>query len=287
MYNRKKIFYILFAGVTLAVIVTVIMLFLYYGKELAILYDVIGIRVATLFVALLSLISTSAFSLLIFSHNRTVRLSNEDANKRAELFRNMQYSSANYSIAEFKNKLSIYKESTRYIGKYIEKGSFEYHMIEEGIPEKEILENPGAFNYLTLRIPYEVAEGKLLGRLIFNRIRFKRDDKEYFFITPKSAKHTNGFLLFNEESHNKDVIINLIVRCDSDFFKFGTINYFSKIKINLTAVSVLGIAIEGISELHFTNPEHKETDGSNIYKINSSSFFLTNQPHIYNDGFQD
>lgn len=287
MFKGKKIFYYIIAGLTLSVIITAIMLFLIFGSKLALIYDVIGIRVATLFVAILSLISTSMFSFLIYSHNRTARLSNEDANKRAEMFRNLQFSSANYSIVEFKMSLSIYKESSRYVCKYIEKGSFEYHMIEEGIPENEIIENPKAFKYITLRIPYGVAEGKLLGRLIFNRIRFKREDAEYFFVTPTSEKYSYGFLLYNDDSQNNDVIINLIVRKDSDFFKFGTVNDFSKIKLNLLAVSVLGVAVEGISELHFTNPEHKETDGSNVYKINSSSFFLTDQPHLFTDTHQD
>lgn len=285
--KRNKKTYILILGASIAVILTITLLFLFYGEELAQRFDVIGIRIATLFVAMLSLISTSFFSFLIYSHNRTARISNEDANKRAELFRNMQYSSANYSIVEFKMGLSIYKESTRYIGKYIEKGSFEYHMLEEGISETEVRDNPRAFKYITLKMPFGVAEGKLLGRLIFNRIRFKREDCEYFFVSPESEKYSFSFLLYNEATQNNDAIINLIVRKDSDFFQFDTINYFSKIKLNLTAVSVLGIAIEGISELHFTNPEHKETDGSNVYKINSSSFFLTTPPHLFSNSHSD
>lgn len=248
MLKNKRNLYFLIIGAALAVIFTIILLFLIFGQELSQKFDVIGIRIATLFVAMLSLISTSFFSFLIYSHNRTARTSNEDANERAALFRNMQYSSANYSIVEFKMGLSIYKESTRYISKYIEKGSFEYHMIEEGISETEIRENPKAFMYITLKMPYGVTEGKLLGRLIINRIRFKREDCEYFFVTPESEKHSYGFLLYNDATQNNDAIINLIVRGDSDFFKFRTINYFSKIKLNLTAVSVLGIAVEGISE---------------------------------------
>ncbi|MFA5449248.1 MAG: hypothetical protein WC292_02250 [Clostridia bacterium] len=280
MSKYKKIFYYLIVALGLAVTVTIIMLFLVYGTELAALYDVIGIRIAMLFMAVLSFLSTSLFSFLIYSHNRTARISNEDANKRAELFRNMQFSSANYSIVEFKMSLSIYKESSRYVSKFIEKGSFEYHMLEEGVAESEVLDNPKAFKYITIKIPYGVAEGKLLGRLIINRIRFKRQDKEYFFVTPESESLSHAFLLFNEVTQNNDAIINLVVRKDSDFFKFGAINDFSKIKLNLLAVSVLGVAIEGISELHFTNPEHKEADGSNVYKINSSTFFLTDQPHM-------
>lgn len=287
MPKRKKILYFSLVAAILAMVITAIMLFLIYGRELAALYDVIGIRIATLFVALLSFLSTSLFSFLIYSHNRTARLSNEDANKRAELFRNLQFASGNYSIVEFKTRLSIYKESTRYTAKYIEKGSFEYHMLQEGISESEVRKNPESFNYITMKVPYGVAEGKLLGRLIINRIRFKRQDCEYFFVTPESEKYSYAFLLFNEVSRNNDAIINLIVRKDSDFFKFGEVNDFSKIKLNLTAVSVLGVAVEGISELHFTNPEHKEADGSNVYKINSSSFILTHHPKIFPDQHLD
>ena len=76
------------------------------------------------------------------------------------------------------------------------------------------------------------------------------------------------------------MIINLVFNKKSNFFKEDTLNPFSKIKISISVVSILGVTIKGISELYFTNPTQIEGVGLHTYKINSSNFRLTKQPFI-------
>src|SRR5690554_6821022 len=57
----------------------------------------------------------------------------------------------------------------------------------------------------------------------------------------------------------------------------------SKIKMDLTIVSLLGVGIYGMSELYFTNPVKIEGDLTNTYKINSSNFILKGMPFLIQD----
>ena len=87
-------------------------------------------------------------------------------------------------------------------------------------------------------------------------------------------------MLYNETTKRNNVIINLIVKKDSAFFVPEEINVFSKIKMDMTIVSLLGVGIHGLSELYFTNPVKIEGDLTNTYKINSSNFILKGMPFI-------
>lgn len=254
--------------------------FLIFGTELAAMYNVIGIRIATLFVAFASFCSTSLFSYLVYNHNRSLRAANEDANKRASLFRDMQFSSDNYSIVNFSDGMTIDKESTRYIDKYVMKKSLRFHMIENDINEQDIFNNPKDFMYLTLKVPYKIVDCKPVANIIFEKLKFERNNKTYRFISPPSEDSSYAFLLYNDITQCNNAIINLVVKKDSDFFSFDKVNDFSKIKMNLRVNSILGVEVRGIVELYFTNPERKERDGSNTYRINSSLFILTDMPKI-------
>jgi hypothetical protein len=270
--------------VTIIVVVSIFVfigswIFLIFGDELASLYNVIGIRIATLFVSFAAFCSTTIFSYLIYNHNRTLRINNDDANKRAELFRELQFSSNNYSIIDFTNSMTIYKESARYIERFIHNKSLQFHMIEEKTIDSNVFEHPENYHFLSLRIPYHVVEGKLVAKISFDRLKFERCGVNYRFLTPRSFEESDAFLLYNEHTKSSDVIINLIVNKDSDFFTFGKINEFSKIKINMKITSLLGVVVEGVTELYFTNPERKEDDDSNTYKINSSNFTLISLPN--------
>lgn len=127
----------------------VAMLALIYGELLNQMYHVIGIRIATLFVAFASFCSSSAFSLLIYIHNRTINKANNDANKRAELFRELQFASSNYTIIEFMDRMLIYDESQRYVDRYIYKKNLQFHMLESQIQAKDVLSNPQNYNYIS------------------------------------------------------------------------------------------------------------------------------------------
>jgi len=253
---------------------------LIFGDFLDATFNVIGIRVATLFVAFASFCSSTVFGLLIFMHNRTVNRANDDANKRAELFRELQFASNNYSIIEFMDRMLIYDESTRYIEKYIFKNSMDFHMIESRITEEDILKNPEGYTYISLKIPFRVVEGRVVSAITFDRLKFKRENQNFEFGRPKSVSENRAYLLYNEHTKRNNVIINLVVPKASDFFISSQINAFSKITIDIGITSLLGVRVKGITELYFTNPEQIEGDGTNTYKINSSNFTLTEMPKI-------
>lgn len=278
MHNtNSKILKTLFAAIVLVFVLSIV--FLILGEVLAATFDVIGIRIATLFVAFASFCSTSLFSYLIYNHNKEVRISNEDANKRAEMFRDLQFSSNNYSVIDFVRHITIYGESSRYVDRYIGNKTSKFHMAESGIDIQDVYSHPNDYNYISLRIPYRVVEGKLVAAISFLRLRFERDGKEYRFFSPENDG-TEAFLLYNESEQSNDAIVNLIAKKDSPFFSLNTVNGFSKIKITLKITSLLGVEVKGVTELFFTNPEARELDGANLYKINTSYFILTELPKI-------
>jgi len=255
-------------------------LMLLFGDELDQMFNVIGIRVATVFVAFASFLSSMLFSLLILLHNRTVVKINDDTNRRAELFRELQFASSNYSIIEFMDRMLIYGESTRYIQRVLERKSMMFHMIEDGLSEMDIYENPQNYSFVSIKIPFRVIEGKIISSITFDKLRFEREGVNYEFFTPPSEPESRAFLLYNEHTKRNNVIINLIMKKNSVFYNPNQINNFTKIKIYINITSLLGVKVKGNSELYFTNPEQIEGDGTNTYRINSANFTLTEMPKI-------
>jgi hypothetical protein len=255
-------------------------LLLAFGDELDLMFNVIGIRVATVFVAFAAFCSSTLFSLLILTHNKTVVKMNDDTNRRAELFRELTFASTNYSIIEFMDRMLIYAESERYIGRLVQRKSMIFHMIESEIEEKHVFEHPEDYRFVSLKIPFRVIEGKIISSITFDKLRFERNGTNYEFVTPPSEKESRAFLLYNEHTKRNNVIINLIIKKNSVFYDPSQINVFSKIKIYINITSLLGVKVKGNSELYFTNPEQIEGDGSNTYRINSANFTLTDMPKI-------
>jgi hypothetical protein len=255
-------------------------LLLSFGDELDQMLNVIGIRVATVFVAFAAFCSSTLFSLLILTHNRTVVRMNDDTNRRAELFRELQFASSNYSIIEFMDRMLIYAESERYVDRMIHRKSMIFHMLESDISESHVFEHPEEYRFVSLKIPFRVIEGKIISSITFDKLRFERNGTNYEFITPPSEKESRAFLLYNEHTKRNNVIINLVIRKQSVFYDPNQINVFSKIKIYINITSLLGVKVKGNSELYFTNPEQIEGDGSNTYRINSANFTLTDMPKI-------
>ncbi len=270
-------------GVAGSVVFLMATLMLILGDELDMMFNVIGIRVATLFVAFASFLSSMLFSLLILLHNRTVVKYNDDTNKRAELFREQQFASSNYSIIEFMDRMLIYEESSRYVDRMIQRRSMIFHMIEEGLEETDIFNHPEDYKFISVKIPFRVIEGKIISSITFDKLRFERNGVNYEFITPPSEHESRAFLLYNEHTKRNNVIINLILKKESIFYNPSQINVFSKIKIYINITSLLGVKVKGNSELYFTNPEQIEGDGSNTYRINSANFTLTDMPRIVKD----
>lgn len=259
---------------------TVALIMLFFGNELDRMFNVIGIRVATVFVAFAAFCSSTLFSLLILLHNRTVVRMNDDTNKRAELFRELQFASSNYSIIEFMDRMLIYGESERYVNRMLQRRSMMFHMIEDQDNEEDIYAHPENYRFVSVKIPFRVIEGKIISSITFDKLRFERNGVNYEFITPPSETESRAFLLYNEHTKRNNVIINLIIKNDSEFYDPAQINVFSKIKIYINITSLLGVKVKGNSELYFTNPEQIEGDGTNTYRINSANFTLTEMPKI-------
>jgi hypothetical protein len=243
-------------------------------------FDVIGIRIAMLVVAFASFGSSTLFSLLILSHNRMVVSMNQDLNTRAELFRELQFTASHYSVIDFMDRMIIFLESDRYIDRYIKTGQYLFHMFEKSVDPDHVKLNPQYYKFYSFKIPFKVVEGKLVSKIMFHDIYFERGDIRYFFNPPRILKEGRAYLLYNEQTHRNNIIINLVVKKDSDFFDPSSINAFSKIKMHLSVTSLLGVTLEGMSELYFTNPEKIEGDNTNTYKINSSNFIIKDRPFI-------
>lgn len=255
---------------------------LFYGEELAAQFDVIGIRIATLLVAFASFCSTSIFSLLVYNHNRTVSEINKAMDRNAELFRELQFASTNYSIIEFMDRMLMYEESSRYIENFILKRRMTFHMIEQSINEEDVFNNPDNYQFISIKIPFRVVEGKMAAQIDFERLRFYRQDQTFVFVTPPSQAESKTYILYNENTKRKNVIINLVVKKDSGFFDPKLINELSKVEIKVRVISLLGVELKGNCELYFTKAEQIESDRSNTYRISSSNFSITKRPQILN-----
>lgn len=279
--NSKKPNNIIIVMMILSIVVfTISFILLIIGDYLEQTFNVIGIRVATLFVAFSSFCSSTLFSLLILIHNKTVSKINDDNNQRAELFRELQFASTNYSIIEFMDRMLIYDESQRYIDRFLKRRTMDYHMMEANIPEEDIYNNPLKYSFISIRIPFRVVEGKMVSSITFTKLKFEREDQIYEFYSGSGLEESKVFILYNEQTKRNNVIINLITPIGSSFFNKKDVNIFSKIKIYINITSLLGVEVRGISELYFTNPEQIEGDGTNTYRINSSNFGLLAMPIV-------
>jgi serine/threonine protein kinase len=276
--EQKMLFIVI--GISGMIVLALSLVMLFMGDQLNLIFDVIGIRVAAIFIAFATFLSSMLFSLLILMQHKTTLKINDDTNKRAEMFRELQFASSNYSIIDFIDRMLIYQESSRYIEKLIKSNSMMFHMLEKGIDSKDISINPNHYHFLTIRIPFKVIEGKLVSSITFDKLRFERDGIDYEFFPPEKNSESRAFLLHNERTKRNNSIINLIMRKDSAFYKSNKVNHFTKIKIYINITSLLGVKVKGNSELYFTNPEQIEGDNTNTYAIHSSNFLITEQPKI-------
>lgn len=255
---------------------------LYAGDTLDALFNVIGIRVVALFLSFASFLSSMLFSLLILMHNKTVVKINDDTNRRAELFRELSFASSNYSIIDFVDRMLLYNESNRYIERLLSSKTTQFHMLEEGIDSKDVFINPQKYDFISMKIPFKVIEGKLVSSITFDKLCFERDGSDFRFFPEVKTDEARAFILYNERTKRNNVIINLVTLKESKFYQPDEINRYSKIKIYINIYSLLGVKVKGNSELYFTNPEQIEGDHTNTYSINSSNFLITEGPKITN-----
>lgn len=279
MKKEQKIIFIVI-GVSGTIVFILSLLMLLMGNELDALFNVIGIRVAAIFIAFATFLSSMLFSLLILLHNKTTVKINDDTNRRAELFRELQFASTNYSIIDFIDRMLIYQESERYVERFITQKSMMFHMIEQGLDPNDIFEHPDQYQFLTIRIPFRVIEGKIISSITFDKLRFERDGIDYEFFPPEKNTESRAFLLYNEVSKRNNTIINLVMSKSTHFYRPDMVNQFTKIKIYINITSLLGVKVKGNSELYFTNPEQIEGNNTNTYSIHSSNFLITERPKI-------
>ncbi|MFA5006113.1 MAG: hypothetical protein WC509_01400 [Candidatus Izemoplasmatales bacterium] len=278
--NRKDLNLPIIIIVVSAVVFVLSVVALAFGDFLADTFDVIGIRIAMLIVAFASFCSSSLFSLLIYSHNRTASRINDDTNRRAELFRELTFASSNYSIIEFIDRMLIYDESERYVERYVDPRTMEFHMVDARIDDAAVCEDRREYRFTSMKIPFRVLEGKYVSGIAIERLSFERDGSRFDFRPCGGADETDVFILYNETTKRHNVIINLITPKETDFFLSEKVNAFSKIVIQLCVTSLLGVKVKGVSHLYFTNPEQIEAVGSNTYRINSATFALIAPPQV-------
>lgn len=240
----------------------------------------LGVRAATLMASIASFVSSTIFSLLIYWNNQINTRINDEANTRSEKDRNASFASANYSIIECMDRMLIYPESERYISDFIDDGDPNYHMLLNGVDEEDVIENPEKYLFVSLKIPFQVIEGKYVSRIAFEELRFTRGETKFRFFPAGDLEESNAYILYNELTQRRNLIINLIAPLEVEFFDPDKINNFSKIHIHLSITSLLNVRVKGAIDLFFTNPLQIEGNRTNTYRINSSNFDLIEMPEI-------
>ena len=227
-----------------------------------------------------SVLSAALFSFLLIRQGDITRKSNDDVNTRSEAFRSLQFVASNHTIVEFYDNMTIFRESERYIKRLKDTGDFRFYMRERGIDLEDIKEDFDKYFFLTLKIPVRVIVGQAVSAIQFRKMRMDRVEGNHTFV-PCSGNFS-ALILYNDDEKRQEVSVNLIVNKDSEFYNEDIVNPFTKIKLNVTMHSFLGVAVTGWTELYFTNPQKLEKDGANKYKINSSQFQISGLP-VLND----
>jgi len=227
----------------------------------------------------------SLFSFSVLKHNAIIRevndelkKNNEENNLRNEEFRTLQFISSNYTVVDFVDYMLLYSEFESYTNRLKETKDLTFYLKEQNIDTKDIFENFDQYNFVSLKIPFKIVEGKTIGKIRFSNFRFNKGERVFRFVSCKGSSH--GLILHNENDHRSEVVVNFIYKKSSDFFVTDELNLFTKIKINLTMQSLLGVMVAGATELYFTNPLKLDKDGANKYKINSSHFEVIGMPTL-------
>lgn len=263
----------IFLMITVIVVFILSVMSLIFATWLEERIAVVGIRIAVLIVTFAAFGASAIFSMMVYRHNITASRINDDNNKRSELFRELQFVSSNYSIIEFNDRMLISPESSWYMPKYYKKDIPSFHLVDQNLnPDEELL-------FYTIRIPFHLIEGRTPGRIEINKIKFEKGEQQFIFVPMAQERSTQTYLLHNEKTKRRNMIVNIVFNKSSNFFN-EEVNLFTKIKMSLTVGSVLGVSINGNSELFFTNPTQTEGQGLHTYKINSSNFLTTSLPYL-------
>jgi hypothetical protein len=278
MKENKKLFIFIIGIVTLCLSILLIFI-IFDGVISKQFYDTYPARILPAIIAFFSFLAQSIFNVLIITQNKNMWNANQDANKRAEVFRDQQFIASNYSIIEFMDRMLMSVENKLYIEKYIGSKRGDFHMILNSINSTQLFDNEDVYQFVSIRIPFQIIEGKTISHISVRKITFQRNEQRYVFRSIRGSE-TSGFIIFNGITKRQNLIMNLIVNKDNDFFRLEEVSPFSRIKIELTATSILGVSVPGTMELYFKNPDQIELDYSNSYKITSSIFLISDHPVI-------
>jgi len=278
--NTKIPLFFLIAVVTIVLIIFAVSQFIVPDVDLI---QTPTARLLANILALGVMIQSAIFSLLLIRQAELNRKNNDEINARAESFRNLQFVASNYAIVEFFDNMLMYRTSDRYVNRLKERMDFRFYMRYNGVDFEDVKQNPDKYSFLTVKIPLRLVVGDAIGKVRFLNFRLDRDQEVHNFVP--CCDDFRGLILWNETKERQELSINLIVPKDSDFYNEDTVTPFSKIKVYLSMHSLLGVAVKGLTELYFTNPQKRERDGANKYIIHSSQFKVDGLPEL--DGFDE
>ncbi len=247
-------------------------------------------RIVELIATLAAFVVQSIFSFSVLRYNEDLRsLNNEikktsdESNMRAEEFRILQFVASNYTVVDFVDHILLYEERPNYVDNLFALKDARLYLTKQGIELSNVYEKPDDYGFVSVRLPFNVVEGKSVGDISFSRFEFTVGQSLYNFVPCVEGSHS--LILHNETDDREEAVVNLIFNKDDGFFSPKEVIPFSNIRIYFMVRSLLGVAVTGRVELYFTNPLKLEKTGENKYTINSSLFEASGIPTLkqYNE----
>lgn len=218
------------------------------------------------------------FTFTIIRHNEILRDSTNEINARAESTRTLQFISTNYTIVDFVDHMFLFDEPERYRKALKKTQILTLYLKEEGITNEDVFENFDQYDFVTMKIPIQMVEGKTVGKLRITKLKFTKEEAEYRFVT--CCSNNESLVLFNEDEKRSEVSVNLIIKKDSGFYPFSQASSFSKLRIFFTVQSLLGVLVTGTVQLYFSNQQIREAGTISKFRINSSHFEIAGLPTL-------
>jgi len=223
------------------------------------------------------MLQSAAFNFLLIKNNNINTKKSEDANERADAFRNLQFVASNHTIIDFVDYLTMFKTFSSYVARLKEDLDFKFYLQDESASLSDIKNNFDDYLFLTIRVPIKIVVGSAVSSIEILNLGLEKNKEIYNFVPCSSDSHA---LLLQSEEGYKEVIFNLIIKKSKNFFSDKVVDLFSKIKLCVRTHSFLGVAVTGCTELYFTNPQKQEKDGASRYKIHSSQFSIMGLPEL-------
>ncbi|MCL2586953.1 MAG: hypothetical protein FWE31_01800 [Firmicutes bacterium] len=231
-------------------------------------------------IALGAMIQSAIFSLLLIRQSEVNRKNSEVTNARSETFRNFQFIAANRATIEFVDHMSLNRASIRYVNRLKKDLDFRFFLLHNGSVLDDVKENFQNYSFLTVKIPFKIVVGDEIGAVKFINLMLDREDETHKFV-PCSEDY-QGLIIWNETKKRQELSVNLILPKGSGFYNEETVTPFSRIKIFMSMHSTLGVVVKGWTDLYFTNPQRRDSDGANKYLISSSRFRISGLPELEN-----